>query len=135
MSTCHRRKAGRKRCRVGTMSLATSCDITRHHAIGRGSGWRKTSFVRRRCRRETRWRERKRKAGGSRKRKWKTGGCWKRKGFPLQLRPVLTICGLYRLRSGSVTVFFRFCNRTSKHYYATGYLTHKAKNVVPLCRV
>jgi len=23
---------------VGTMSLATSCDITRHHAIGRGSG-------------------------------------------------------------------------------------------------
>jgi len=32
------------------------------------------SFVRRRCGRETRWRERKRKAGGSRK----------RKGFPLQ---------------------------------------------------
>ena len=24
--------------RVGTMSLATSCDITRHHAIGSGSG-------------------------------------------------------------------------------------------------
>ena len=38
MSTCHRRKAGRKTCRVGTMSLATSCDITRHHAIGSGSG-------------------------------------------------------------------------------------------------
>jgi len=38
MSTCHRRKAGRKRCRVGTMSLATSCDITQHHAIGGGSG-------------------------------------------------------------------------------------------------
>jgi len=38
VSTCHRRKAGRKRCRVGTMSLATSCDITRHHAIGSGSG-------------------------------------------------------------------------------------------------
>jgi len=26
------------RCWVGTMSLATSCDITRHHAIGSGSG-------------------------------------------------------------------------------------------------
>jgi len=38
VSTCHRRKAGRKRCRVGMMSLATSCDITRHHAIGSGSG-------------------------------------------------------------------------------------------------
>jgi len=35
---CHKRKTGRKRCRVGTMSLATSCDITRHHAIGSGSG-------------------------------------------------------------------------------------------------
>ena len=49
--------------RVGTMSLVTSCDITRHHAIG--SGWRKMSFDRRRCGREPRWRE------------------WKR--FPLQL--------------------------------------------------
>ena len=29
---------GQKRCRVGAMSLATSCDITRHHAIGSGSG-------------------------------------------------------------------------------------------------
>ena len=103
MSTCHRRKAGRKRCRVGTMSLATSCDITRHHVIG--SGWRKMSFDRRRCGRETRWREWERKAGGSRKwkrktggsrkwkrktggrRKWKrkTGGRRKRKGFPLHL--------------------------------------------------
>ena len=34
MSSCHRRKAGRKRCRVGTMSLATSCDITRSGAGG-----------------------------------------------------------------------------------------------------
>ena len=35
------RRVGRDvgmRCRVGTMSLATSCDITRHHAIGSGSG-------------------------------------------------------------------------------------------------
>ena len=38
MSSCHRRKAGRKRCRVGTVSLAASYDITRHHAIGSGSG-------------------------------------------------------------------------------------------------
>ena len=89
MSTCHRRKAGRKRCRVGTMSLATSCDIMRHHATSCdrerkqvGSGWRKMSFDRRRCGRETRWRER--KAGGSRKRKRKTGDCRKRRGFPLQ---------------------------------------------------
>jgi len=36
--SCHRRKAGRKGCWVGTMSLATSYDITRHHAIGSGSG-------------------------------------------------------------------------------------------------
>jgi len=71
VSTCHRRKAGWKRCRVGTMSLATSCDITRHHAIG--SRWRKMSFDRRRCGRETRWREWERNTGGSRK----------RKGFPL----------------------------------------------------
>ena len=41
----------------------------------------------RRCGRETRWRERKRKAGGSRKRKRKTGGSRKRKGFPLQSPP------------------------------------------------
>jgi len=66
-----------------------SCDIMRHHATSRdrewkrvGSGWRKMSFDRRRCGRETRWRER--KAGGSRKRKWKTGDRRKRKGFPLQ---------------------------------------------------
>jgi len=58
------------------MSLATSCDITRHHAIG--SGWRKMSFDRRRCGREPRWRERERKR--------KTGGSRKRKGFPLQCR-------------------------------------------------
>jgi len=35
------RRVGRDvgmRCRVGSMSLATSCDITRHHAIGSGSG-------------------------------------------------------------------------------------------------
>ena len=35
------RRVGRDvgmRCQVGTMSLATSCDITRHHAIGPGSG-------------------------------------------------------------------------------------------------
>ena len=35
------RRVGRDvgmRCQVGTMSLATSCDITRHHAIGSGSG-------------------------------------------------------------------------------------------------
>jgi len=38
VSSCHRRKAGWKRCRVGTMSLATSCDIMRHHAIRSGSG-------------------------------------------------------------------------------------------------
>ena len=69
------RRVGRDvgmRCRVGTMSLATSCDRERKRV---GSGWRKTSFVRRRCGRETGWRERKRKAGGSRK--------WK--GFPLQI--------------------------------------------------
>jgi len=68
-----------------------SCDIIRHHATPCdreqkqvGSGWHKTSFVRRRCRRETRWREWKRKAGRSRKRKRKTSGRRKRKGFPLQ---------------------------------------------------
>ena len=84
MSTCHRRKAGRKRCWVGTMSLATSCDITRHHATscdrerkGVGSGWRKMSFDRRRCGRETRWRE------WERKWKRKAGGSRKHKGFPL----------------------------------------------------
>ena len=38
MSTCHRWKVGQKRCRVGAMSLATSCDIAQHHAIGSGSG-------------------------------------------------------------------------------------------------
>ena len=71
-----------------------SCDIMRHHATPCdrerkrvGSGWRKTSFVRRRCGRGTRWRERKRKAGGSRKRKRKTSGHRKRKGFPLQCCP------------------------------------------------
>jgi len=69
-----------------------SCDIMRHHATSCdrerkrvGSGWRKTSFVRRRCGRETRWWERKRKAGASRKRKRKTSGRRKRRGFPLQL--------------------------------------------------
>ena len=41
------------------------------------SGWRKMSFDRRRCGREPRWRERKRKR--------KTGGSRKRKGFPLQV--------------------------------------------------
>ena len=58
-----------------------SCDIMQHHATPCdqerkrvGSGWRKTSFVRRHCGRGTRWRERERKAGGRRK----------RKGFPLQ---------------------------------------------------
>ena len=96
MSTCHRRKAGRKRCRDEMSGQDNeSCDIMRHHATSCdrerkrvGSGWRKTSFVRRRCGRETRWRERKRKAGGSRKRKRKTSGCQKRKGFPLQLGPL-----------------------------------------------
>jgi len=87
VSTCHRRKAGRKRCqvgtrcRVGTMSLATSCNRERK---GVGSGWRKMSFDRRRCGRETGWREReqkwKRKAGGSRK----------HKGFPLH--PHVLLC-------------------------------------------
>jgi len=68
-----------------------SCDIVRHHATscdqerkGVGSGWRKTSFDRRRCRRETRWQEQKRRTDGSRKRKRKMGGSRKRKGFPLQ---------------------------------------------------
>jgi len=56
-------------------------------------GWRKTSFIRRRCGRETRWRERKRKAGGSRKRKRKTSGRRKRKGFPLQERPTIRMIG------------------------------------------
>jgi len=58
-----------------------SCNIMRHHATSCdrerkrvGSGWRKMSFDRRRCGRETRWRERERKAGGSRKQKQKTGG-------------------------------------------------------------
>ena len=59
----------------------TSCNRERKRI---GSGWRKTSFVRRRCGRETRWQERKRKAGGSRKRKRKASGRRKRKGFPLQ---------------------------------------------------
>jgi len=39
--SCQRVIDGRRvgmRCRVGTMSLATSCDITRHHAIGSGRG-------------------------------------------------------------------------------------------------
>ena len=36
MSLCHRRKAGRKRCQVGTMSLATSCDIMRSGAEAGG---------------------------------------------------------------------------------------------------
>jgi len=60
-----------------------SCDIMRHHATPCDrerkrveSGWRKTSFVRRRCGRGRRWRERKRKR--------KTSGHRKRKGFPLQ---------------------------------------------------
>jgi len=68
-----------------------SCNIMRHHATSCdqerkrvGSGWRKMSFDRRRCGRETRWRERERKAGRSWKRKQKTGGRRKRKGFPLQ---------------------------------------------------
>ena len=60
-----------------------SCDIMRHHATSTScdqerkrvrSRWRKMSFDRRRCGRETRRWERERKAGGSRK----------RKGFPLQ---------------------------------------------------
>jgi len=41
-----------------------SCDIMRHHVTSCdrerkrvGSGWHKMSFDRRRCRRETRWRE------------------------------------------------------------------------------
>jgi len=68
-----------------------SCDIMRHHATSCdrerrrvGSGWHKMSFDRRRCGRETRWRERKRRTDRSRKRKRKTGGSRKRKGFPLQ---------------------------------------------------
>jgi len=67
-----------------------SCDIMRHHATSCdrerkqvGSRWRKMSFDRRRCGRETRWRER--KAGGSRKRKRKTDDRRKCKGFPLHL--------------------------------------------------
>ena len=47
------------------------------------------SFDRRRCGRETRWREWERKASGSRKRKRKTGGRRKRKGFPLTITPPL----------------------------------------------
>ena len=42
------------------------------------------SFDRRRCGRETRWRERKRRTDRGRKRKRKMGGSRKRKGFPLQ---------------------------------------------------
>jgi len=67
------------------------CDIMRHHATSCdreqkrvGSGWRKMSFDRRRCGRETRWREWEWKAGGSWKWKRKTGGRRKCKGFPLQ---------------------------------------------------
>ena len=70
----------------------TSCDRERKRV---GSGWRKTSFVRRRCGRETRWRERKRKAGGSRKRERKTSGCRKRKGFPLHVLGSLSFLDLH----------------------------------------
>jgi len=67
-----------------------SCDIMRHHATSCdrerkrvGSGWHKMSFDRKRCGRETRWRERKRRTDRSRKQKRKTGRSRKRKGFPL----------------------------------------------------
>jgi len=94
VSTCHTRKAGRKRCWDEISGRDDeSCDIMRHHATSCdrerkrvGSGWRKTSFDRRHCGRETRWRERKRRTDRSRKRK--TGGSRKRKGFPLQFRSV-----------------------------------------------
>jgi len=92
MSTCHRRKAGRKRCRVGMMSLATSCDITRHHAIGSGSG-SGAGGVRRHS---TEGVAEEGRGGGSRKRKRKTSGRRKRKGFPLQNLyteyPYLNLC-------------------------------------------
>jgi len=79
------------RCRVRMMSLATSCGREQKRV---GSGWRKMSFDRRRCGRETRWRERERKAGGSRKQKRKTGGRRKHKGFPLHLHPVFNVMKL-----------------------------------------
>jgi len=63
-----------------------SCDIMRHHATSCdrerkwiGSGWRKMSFDRRRCGRETRWREQERKW------KRKAGGSRRHKGFPLHM--------------------------------------------------
>jgi len=85
-----------------------SCDIMRHHVTscdrewkGVGSGWRKMSFDRRRCGRETRWQERERKAGGHQKRKRKTGGRRKRKGFPLQYPKYSACCyGIYREARG-----------------------------------
>jgi len=68
---------------------ATSCDRERKRV---GSGWHKMSFDQRRCGRETRWRERKRRTDrsrkGKRKGKRKTGGSRKRKGFPLQSPPL-----------------------------------------------
>jgi len=75
------RRVGRD---VGSGRDDESCDIMRHHATSCdwerkrvGSRRRKMSFNRRRCGREPRWRERKRKR--------RTGGSRKRKGFPLHL--------------------------------------------------
>ena len=78
---------------------ATSCDREWKRV---GSGWRKTSFVRRRCRRETRWRERKRK----------TSGRQKRKGFPLHERPLQCTCPELVINPGiTLTLFRRPLNR------------------------
>jgi len=83
-----------------------SCDIMRHHTTscdrewkGVGSGWCKASFDRRRCGRETRWREweRKRKAGGSRR----------HKGFPLQ---ILSFCSNYYM----IYIVIRKCDLFSQ---------------------
>ena len=127
MSTCHRRKAGRKRCRVGTRCHlrhhATSRDIMRSGAeVGRerkrvGSGWRKMSFDRRRCGRETRWRERKRKR--------KTGDCRKRKGFPLQ-HPLPSLTQNVRqgvlLSTATLLLVIQVTESIFTHHYAFSYL-------------
>jgi len=80
------------------------------------------SFDRRRCGRETRWRERERKAGGSRKRKRKTGGRRKRKGFPLHF-PGLITSNMHQYghhlieRASALPLMFAFaynsCSKTS----------------------
>jgi len=108
---CHRRKAGRKRCRVGMMSLATSCDITRHHAIGSGSR-SGAGGVRRHSSEGVAEEGR---GGGSRKRKRKTSGRRKRKGFPLQLPWSISVPSSSTIPSASRL----YCNISLSHFDRT----------------